>query len=170
MINDTLNDLARVCQANSLLITTAESCTGGLVAKLITDLSGSSQWFERGFVTYSNLAKEQMLGVDEQLIAEQGAVSEAVAAAMARGALQHSQAYFSLSISGIAGPGGGTELKPVGLVCFGWAYYRNHNQADEIIVKTKSLQFSGDRDAVRNQSALYALQHILEIIKEDPIY
>ena len=172
MIDNILNELAQVCGANSQQITTAESCTGGLVAKLITDLSGSSQWFERGFVTYSNLAKEQMLGVDEQLIVDHGAVSEMVAAAMAKGALQHSQAQFSLSITGIAGPGGGTEMKPVGLVCFGWANYRSNDnrQTNEIIVTTKSQQFSGDREAVRNQSALYALQNILEITKEEHTY
>lgn len=167
MIDKTLNELAQLCCTHSQQIATAESCTGGLVAKLITDLSGSSQWFERGFVTYSNLAKEQMLGVDEQLITEFGAVSEPVAAAMARGTLQHSEAQFSLSITGIAGPGGGTEMKPVGLVCFGWAHFRNNNLADKIIVTTKIQQFSGDREMVRNQSALYALQNLLEIIKKN---
>jgi len=163
MIDDTLNNLADICINDSLQIATAESCTGGLVAKLITDLAGSSQWFERGFVTYSNLAKEQMLGVDGQLLTDFGAVSEPVAEAMAKGALNHSQAQFALSITGIAGPEGGTKTKPIGLVCFGWAYYSMANK--EIAATTCSQQFSGDRDAVRNQSALFSLQKIYEIIK-----
>ena len=177
MIHDVLDELAEVCIGGSLQIVTAESCTGGLVAKLITDLDGSSQWFERGFVTYSNLSKEQMLGVDEQLLMDDGAVSESVASAMAKGALIHSQAHFSLSITGIAGPGGGTETKPVGLVCFGWGYYdrqnndrqNNDRQNNGIIVKTGSQHFSGDREAVRNQSAFFALESLLEVIKKSPI-
>ncbi|MCW8928728.1 MAG: nicotinamide-nucleotide amidohydrolase family protein [Gammaproteobacteria bacterium] len=167
MIDVILNKLAKKCQNNSQKITTAESCTGGLVAKLITDLSGSSQWFERGFVTYSNLAKEQMLGVNEQLILEFGAVSEQVAAAMARGALTHSEAQFSLSITGIAGPDGGTEAKPVGLVWFGWGYYNSESTSNEVVLMTKSQQFSGDREAVRTQSAVFALQTLLEIISDN---
>ncbi|MCP3852545.1 MAG: CinA family protein [Gammaproteobacteria bacterium] len=170
MIETVVNKLSKVCQAHSLQLSVAESCTGGLVAKTITDLAGSSQWFERGFVTYTNLAKEQMLGVDKQLISEHGAVSEQVAAAMAKGALLNSQAQFSLSITGVAGPGGGTESKPVGLVCFGWA---RHAQKDklldntyEIDVLTKVQKFSGDREAVRNQSAFFALQGLLELIKD----
>jgi nicotinamide-nucleotide amidase len=172
MIDGILNNLADVCISNSQQVVTAESCTGGLVAKLITDLAGSSQWFERGFVTYSNLAKEQMLGVDEQLLMNDGAVSESVASAMAKGALMHSQAHFSLSITGIAGPGGGTKSKPVGLVCFGWGCYdlqNNEHQNNEIIVKTSSQQFSGDRESVRNKSAFFALESLLEVIKKSPI-
>ena len=167
MIDDTLNGLADLCLNNSQQIATAESCTGGLVAKLITDLAGSSQWFERGFITYSNLAKEQMLGVDKQLLTDFGAVSEPVAEAMARGALIHSQAQFALSITGIAGPGGGSKTKPVGLVCFGWAYYGLKN--NEIVSTTSSQLFSGDRQAVRNQSALFALQNIVNIIRDNPV-
>ncbi|WP_198265070.1 CinA family protein [sulfur-oxidizing endosymbiont of Gigantopelta aegis] len=159
MIDVILNDLAKLCLQQQLQVTTAESCTGGLVAKLMTDLPGSSQWFERGFVTYSNLAKEQMLGVETSLLSEFGAVSEEVALAMVKGALAHSQAQLALSITGIAGPGGGSDSKPVGLVCFGWAYSGDK----AIIATTEQQQFSGDRDAVRQQSALYALQKLLEI-------
>lgn len=177
MIDDTLNVLSNICINNSWQITTAESCTGGLVAKLITDLAGSSQWFERGFVTYSNLAKEQMLGVDAQLLTDCGAVSEPVAEAMAKGALSNSQAQFALSITGIAGPGGGTKTKPVGLVCFGWAYYvagegvagEDALGNKEIITTTSSQRFSGDREAIRNQSALFSLQKIVEIIRDNPV-
>lgn len=166
MIDDVLNDLANLCVNNSQQITTAESCTGGLVAKLITDLAGSSQWFERGFVTYSNLAKEQMLGVDEQLLTHFGAVSEPVAEAMAKGALINSQAQFALSITGIAGPDGGSKTKPVGLVCFGWAYYSLKN--NEVVSTISSQVFSGNREAVRNQSAHFSLQKIVKIIRDNP--
>lgn len=166
MIKTILNDLAEVCVKHSRQIVTAESCTGGLVAKLVTDLAGSSQWFERGFVSYSNLAKEEMLGVDKQLIRAHGAVSESVAEAMARGALIHSQAQFSLSITGIAGPDGGTARKPVGTVCFGWAQYKLNTS--ELVTQTSEQHFTGNREAVRDQSALFALQNILEIIKQNP--
>lgn len=105
----------------SLMLATAESCTGGLVAAAITDVSGSSGWFERGFVTYSNEAKSTMLGVPAKLIRDHGAVSEEVARAMAEGALLNSRAQVSLSITGVAGPNGGTPEKPVGMVCFGWS-------------------------------------------------
>lgn len=107
--------------ARGLKVSTAESCTGGLVASLLTELPGSSAWFERGFVTYSNLAKIEMLGVDEALINSRGAVSKEVAEAMALGALAHSAADLSLSVTGIAGPGGGSAAKPVGTVWIAWA-------------------------------------------------
>ncbi len=162
MIEDTLNKLAQCCISQSLKIVTAESCTGGLVGKLITDRAGSSQWFERGFITYSNLAKEQMLGVDAQLLNDLGAVSEAVAEAMACGALQHSPAQFALAITGIAGPDGGSADKPVGTVCFGWAYYED----DSIHCLSATQLFSGDRDAVRNQSALFSLQKMAQLIHQ----
>ena len=169
MIETTLNNLADFCIKNAQQIATAESCTGGLVAKLITDRAGSSQWFERGFVTYSNLSKEQMLGLDEQLINDYGAVSEPVAEAMARGVLEYSQAHYALSITGIAGPGGGTKAKPVGTVCFAWAYY-DLNAADlaakEIKCISNTQYFSGDRQAVRTQSAHFSLYRLYEIIKD----
>lgn len=140
--------------ANTLLrrqwmLATAESCTGGMVAAACTDLAGSSGWLERGFVTYSNAAKTQMLGVDAQLIATHGAVSEPVARAMAQGALQHSAAQVALAITGVAGPGGGTDAKPVGMVWFGFAGPWG--------VHSEVQHFGGERAAVRQAAALHAL-------------
>lgn len=141
-------------QQRQLLLATAESCTGGGVAAAITDIAGSSAWFDRGFVTYSNAAKTAMLGVPETLLAAHGAVSEEVAAAMAQGALAHSGAQVAVSTTGIAGPGGGVPGKPVGTVCFGWAGKDG--------VRTQRLQFDGDRQAVREQAVLHALQGLLQ--------
>ena len=140
--------------ANTLLrrqwmLATAESCTGGMVAAACTDLAGSSAWLERGFVTYSNAAKTQMLGVDAQLIATHGAVSEPVARAMAQGALQYSAAQVALAITGVAGPGGGTDAKPVGMVWFGFAGPWG--------VHSEVQHFGGERAAVRQAAALHAL-------------
>lgn len=120
-LNKLVQRLADDLRARHLKITTAESCTGGLIAGLLTDLPGSSVWFERGFVTYSNLAKQEMLGVKPELIQSQGAVSKDVAEAMALGALVHSAATISLAVTGIAGPDGGSVEKPVGTVWFAWA-------------------------------------------------
>jgi nicotinamide-nucleotide amidase len=131
------------------MLATAESCTGGMVAAACTDLAGSSAWLERGFVTYSNAAKTQMLGVDAQLIATHGAVSEPVARAMAQGALQHSAAQVALAITGVAGPGGGTDAKPVGMVWFGFAGPWG--------VHSEVQHFGGERAAVRQAAALHAL-------------
>ena len=131
------------------MLATAESCTGGMVAAACTDLAGSSAWLERGFVTYSNAAKTQMLGVDAQLIAAHGAVSEPVARAMAQGALQHSAAQIALAITGVAGPGGGSEAKPVGTVWFAFAGpWGAHSEVQH---------FGGDRAAVRQAAAQHAL-------------
>lgn len=132
------------------LVTTAESCTGGLVAAALTSVAGSSAVVERGFVTYSNQAKTDMLGVTETLIARHGAVSGEVAAAMAQGALRHSRAEIAVSITGIAGPGGGSPEKPVGLVHFALAR-RGHAP------QTHHRVFAGDRDQVRLAAALFAL-------------
>ena len=131
------------------MLATAESCTGGMVAAACTDLAGSSSWFERGFVTYSNAAKTQMLDVDAQLIAAHGAVSEPVARAMAQGALQHSAAQVALAITGVAGPGGGSDAKPVGTVWFAFAGPWG--------VHSEVQHFGGDRTAVRQAAALHAL-------------
>jgi len=131
------------------MLSTAESCTGGMVAAGCTDLAGSSRWFERGFVTYSNAAKTQMLGVDAQLITHHGAVSEAVARAMAQGALLHSAAQVALAITGVAGPGGGSDAKPVGTVWFAFAGPWG--------VHAEVQHFAGDRTAVRQAAALHAL-------------
>jgi len=154
-----LVQVAAALQAKGWMLTTAESCTGGWIAKLCTDLTGSSTWFERGFVTYSNEAKQDMLGVPVATLAEHGAVSEAVTAAMATGALLHSRAQVAVSVSGIAGPGGGTTTKPVGMVCFGWA-------AQDGKVRTATQYFDGDREAVRYQAVQYALHGVLQILAD----
>lgn len=133
----------------------AESCTGGLLAKSCTDLSGSSHWFDRGFVTYSNESKQDMLGVAPALIATHGAVSEEVARAMATGVMQCSRASIGVAITGIAGPGGGSLDKPVGLVWFGF-FDEDRN------VLAESCQFEGDRQAVREQSVHFALLRLIE--------
>ncbi len=143
--------------ARGLILTSAESCTGGWVAKVITDIPGSSTWFDRGFVTYTDEAKRQMLGVGVRTLEEQGAVSEATVCEMSEGALAHSSADVALSISGIAGPGGGSAQKPVGTVCFAWS-----SRSRGTAVRRK--HFRGDREAVRRQSVIYALEKLLEII------
>ncbi|MBX9961139.1 MAG: CinA family protein [Burkholderiaceae bacterium] len=137
------------------MLTTAESCTGGLIAGACTDLSGSSNWFERGFVTYSNAAKTELLGVDAALITEHGAVSAAVAQAMVAGALAHAHAQVAVAVTGVAGPTGGTPDKPVGLVWFGYAL---PNQ-----VLTEKMNFAGDRAAVRAATVQHALRRLLEL-------
>lgn len=142
------------------MLACAESCTGGLVASLCTDLAGSSQWFERGFVTYSNAAKQEMLGVDPELIASHGAVSQAVAQAMACGALAHSPAQVALAITGIAGPGGGSVDKPVGTVWFAWA------AADWLHSECRC--FAGTRAQVRQASAQHSLQGLLAHLQAMP--
>lgn len=141
------------------MLVTAESCTGGGIAYAITELPGSSEWFERGFVTYSNPAKQEQLGVPHELIARHGAVSEQVAAAMAVGALQHSHADYSVAVTGIAGPDGGTEEKPVGTVCFGWGQ-RGAG------VRTARIVFDGDRQQVRELSILTALQGLADQVEQ----
>ena len=138
-------------------LATAESCTGGWVAKEVTGVPGSSAWFDMGFVTYSNVAKEQLLGVRAQTLQEQGAVSEATVTEMAAGALARSGADVALAISGIAGPGGGTADKPVGLVCFGWATRDGRLHA-------ASERLPGDREAVRAQAVARALQGVLDVL------
>lgn len=143
----------------SLLLATAESCTGGLVAAAITDVSGSSGWFERGFVTYSNEAKSTMLGVPAKLIRDHGAVSEEVARAMAEGALLNSRAQVALSITGVAGPTGGTPEKPVGMVCFGWS--------NRITTKVETQRYRGDRQQIRRQAAEYAIRGLLELVRNE---
>lgn len=147
--------LGHALSARGLLATTAESCTGGGVAYAITDIAGSSAWFERSFVTYSNTAKTEMLGVPAGLIAEQGAVSEAVVQAMAKGACAHSHAQLSVAISGIAGPDGGTPDKPVGTVWLAW-YLQPANR-----LTSRCLQLAGDRAQVRQQAIAAALEGCL---------
>ena len=148
--------LAAQLQARQLYLVTAESCSGGLIAGACTDLSGSSNWFERGFVTYSNDAKTESLGVDAGLIAQHGAVSEAVARAMAQGALAHAHAQVAVAVTGVAGPTGGSPDKPVGTVCFGFALPAR--------VLTETRRFEGDRAAVRAATVRHALQRLLELL------
>lgn len=135
-------------------LATAESCTGGWVAQSLTALAGSSGWFDRGFVTYSNAAKVDMLGVPESTLARHGAVSEATARAMAQGVLAHSRADWSLSITGIAGPSGGSPDKPVGTVCFAWA-------GRDAGCEAQTCHFEGNRADVREQAVLHAVRGLL---------
>lgn len=139
------------------MLVTAESCTGGLMAAACTELAGSSQWFERGFVTYSNAAKTDLLDVDPILLAEFGAVSEPVAAAMATGALVHSLAQVAIAVTGIAGPSGATPGKAVGTVCFGFAWGSQH-------MSTEMRHFAGDRTQVRQAAVRHGLGRLLEIL------
>ena len=153
-MNRTLvTELAAALLARGAQMATAESCTGGLIAGACTDIAGSSDWFERGFVSYSNQAKTEMLGVDAALIDAHGAVSEAVALAMARGAVAHSRAQCSVAVTGVAGPGGGSAAKPVGTVWFGWSV---DGQPD-----AECVRFDGDRTAVRQQTVEHALKGLL---------
>ena len=149
--------LGEACLRRKLWIATAESCTGGAVAEAITRIPGSSSWFDRGFVTYTNQAKEQMLDVSRETLRGNGAVSEDVAAEMASGALAASPADLVVAVTGIAGPGGGTMTKPVGLVWFAWAYRGGPAQCRRFV-------FDGDREAVRRQSVLVALRGLIDLI------
>ena len=143
-------------KSKKLLLSVAESCTGGGVCQALTEIAGSSDWFDCGFIPYSNSAKTEMLGIPAALIAQHGAVSEEIAAAMAEGALANSEAHISLSTTGIAGPGGAVPGKPVGTVCFGWRVGNNTHTERKI--------FSGDRHAVREQTINYALAKLLRLI------
>ena len=144
-------------KAHGLMLATAESCTGGGVAHAITDVAGSSAWFERGFITYSNLAKQQMLGVSEATLIQHGAVSEAVVREMVAGALANSAAQVALAVSGIAGPDGGTPDKPVGTVWFAWGIKHGATHAQR-------HQIDGNRAAVRAQAVRIALQGALDLL------
>jgi nicotinamide-nucleotide amidase len=143
--------LGRALAADGRAIATVESCTGGLIASALTETPGSSLWFDRGFVTYSNEAKTELVGVPAATLAEHGAVSEPVARAMAEGALARSAAWLALAVTGVAGPGGGSPAKPVGTVCFGWAV---RDGASHVL----TLRLPGDRAQVRRAAALAALQ------------
>lgn len=155
--------LGQALQARGWQLALAESCTGGMVAQAVTAIAGSSVWFDRGFVTYSNAAKMDMLAVPAVLLEGHGAVSEPVAEAMARGALSHSLAHISGAITGVAGPGGGSPLKPVGMVCFAWATRAQAGDAIKIVVETH--HFSGDRALVRQQAASTLLAGLLRFSK-----
>jgi nicotinamide-nucleotide amidase len=154
-------EVGAALQAAGAVLATAESCTGGWVAEIVTATAGSSAWFDCGFVTYSNAAKQRMLGVPEATLKAHGAVSEPVALAMARGALAQSGATVALSITGIAGPGGAVPGKPVGTVCFGWALADGRSRSE-------TLLFDGDREAVRRQSACHTLAVLLALLGGAP--
>jgi nicotinamide-nucleotide amidase len=162
--------LASALLQRGWFLTSAESCTGGLIAASCTHLAGSSDWFERGFVTYSNASKSELLGVDSAAIQQHGAVSEVVARAMALGGLRHSKAQVSVAVTGVAGPGGGSENKPVGSVWFAWAMPSDEGPAvggDAFWVTSELMHFSGDRAAVRNQTVDHALTKILTLLKSN---
>lgn len=159
--DEELNQLARELRdklnAHDWMLATAESCTGGWVGQLVTAVSGSSNWYERGFITYANEAKIEMLGVPPATLALYGAVSEETARAMAAGALTHSHAQAALAISGIAGPDGGTLEKPVGLVCYGWAL------ADGTLMSS-TCRLGGNRDEIRSRAVAAALRGLIDLI------
>lgn len=153
-----VQQLAEGLLARKELVAFAESCTGGLIAKLATDLAGSSCWFERGLVTYSNTAKRELLGVPESLLKAEGAVSEACVRAMVEGLMRHTPADWGVAVTGIAGPGGGSPGRPVGTVWVAWA---QRGQA----AQTQCHCFAGDREAVRQQTAVRALAGLVQRIQ-----
>src|SRR6185295_9670322 len=148
-----VEEIAQRLRARGAIIVTAESCTGGWVAQELTAIAGSSAWFDRGFVTYSNDAKQDMLGVRAETLKKYGAVSEETAREMAQGALSRARGTVALAVTGVAGPGGGSPTKPVGMVCFAWASARS--------TRSDTQQFSGDRESVRRQSVIHALEGVL---------
>ncbi len=152
-------ELGQVLLERRQMIATAESCTGGWVAQVLTSIAGSSAWFERGFVTYSNTAKREMLGVPAATLARHGAVSEPTARAMVQGALNASHADVAVAITGIAGPGGGSPEKPVGTVCFAWA-------TKKLPVHSTTVHLTGDRQAVRAQAVAMALDGLLAYLRQ----
>jgi nicotinamide-nucleotide amidase len=156
-ILDLATRVGRVLKEKNLLLATAESCTGGGVAEAVTEIAGASDWYDCGFIVYSNASKIELLDVPAALIAQHGNVSEEIAEAMALGALANSESHVSMSTTGIAGPGGAVPGKPVGTVCFGWAMgHRTH---------TERLVFAGDRHAVRQQTIAHALKGLLHFLE-----
>ena len=160
-IEELVKQLAAKLTEKGWMLATAESCTGGMIAAACTDLAGSSQWFDRGFVTYSNEAKTEMLGVPAELIAKHGAVSEEVVRAMAEGAIRHSRAQVSIAVTGVAGPGGGSVEKPVGTV---WVGINTPNT-----IKSIHLQLSGDRTINRNLSRNISLIEASTLINQESL-
>ena len=171
---DMSDKIGRILVLRNEMLVTAESCTGGGLAELLTRIAGSSQWFERGYVTYSNTAKRELLGVRTDTLEQSGAVSEATALEMAWGAISHSQAQNVAAITGIAGPGGGTDDKPIGMVCFAWVCGSNNNSPGPSQSKhdprrfthahTNTAQFTGNRQQVRQQACMLALQGLLDLL------
>jgi nicotinamide-nucleotide amidase len=158
-LEDLANHLAAVLQRRGELLATAESCTGGWVAKVCTDLAGSSVWFERGFVTYSNDSKQELLAVSADTLERHGAVSEPTVREMAAGVLHNSKAHWALAISGLAGPGGGSREKPVGTVWFAWA-------GSDGWMMSQRYRFDGDREAVRRQAVATTLSVLADHLNE----
>jgi len=148
--------VGEVLRGRGWMLATSESCTGGWIGECVTMVAGSSMWYERGFITYSNEAKIQMLGVRQATLRVHGAVSEHTVLEMARGTLRHSRAQVGVSVSGVAGPGGGTPDKPVGTVCIGWALANGQ-------LRAASFRFEGDRESVRRQSVVAALQGVIDL-------
>lgn len=153
-MNDIARKVGQKLKSSRAMLVTAESCTGGWVAQAVTSIAGSSDWYERGFVTYSNDSKQELLGVRSETLARHGAVSEETAREMAQGALARSKGTVALAVTGVAGPGGGSAAKPVGMVCFAWA--------SKHAVQSETRRFSGDRESVRKQSVIRALEGVLE--------
>jgi nicotinamide-nucleotide amidase len=153
-MNELSQQVGAALKARGLRLATAESCTGGWVSMALTAVAGSSDWFERGYVTYSNAAKRDDLGVQEETLRRHGAVSEESAREMAAGAIRATGAQVALAITGIAGPTGGTTAKPVGTVCFAWAHGST--------ISSETRRFDGDRESVRRQSVLHALKGLLQ--------
>lgn len=164
MASDALTALAAIAgarlKAAGQFLVAAESCTGGGIGQAVTAIAGSSDWFERGFVTYSNAAKVEMLGVREETLARRGAVSEETAREMALGALARSRGTLAVAVTGVAGPGGGSAAKPVGTVCFAWA--------QGATVRAETRHFEGDRESVRRQSVVRALQGVIDWLDAVP--
>lgn len=163
-INDLAARVGRALQRKGLLLAVAESCTGGGVGQAITEIAGSSEWFDCGFITYSNASKTELLDVSAAMIAQHGTVSEEVAAAMAEGAVANSNAHVAVATTGIAGPGGAVPGKPVGTVCFGWAL--DSHTYPHALTQTERLVFSGDRHAVRQQTIAHALRGLLRYLEQ----
>lgn len=156
---DTLaSELSQALKTKSWVLATAESCTGGMIAATVTSIPGSSGWFDRGFVTYSNLAKIEMLGVSPETLEKFGAVSEETAREMALGALKNSQAQIACSITGIAGPDGGSAEKPVGTVCFAWA-------SKEALTTSTTMRYNGNRQEIRAHSVTTALEGLIHTLR-----
>jgi len=155
-VTELAQQVGAALKERGLMLVTAESCTGGWVAMELTAIAGSSHWFERGYVTYSNAAKREELGVSEETLGRHGAVSEETVREMAAGALQHGRGQVALAITGVAGPTGGSRDKPVGTVCFAWAHGSK--------ISSETRRFDGDRESVRRQSVLRALQGVLELL------
>jgi nicotinamide-nucleotide amidase len=156
--------LGTALRAQHFVLTTAESCTAGGIGYAVTLVPGSSRWYDRGFITYSNESKMQVLGVSAAYLRDFGAVSEPVARSMAIGALSHSQAQVAVAVTGIAGPDGGTADKPVGTVCFAWAIRRDASTPPW--VKTETRRFDGDRAAVRTRTIIAGLETLLGLLKQ----